>query len=114
MNDTASSSPRPSDAVARRWKSRYRHWATKLDLDTDMGRRNFHGEVKTLADAVEADYLVLVECQNCSRRKQMHPYKILKLGNAILGTPLAGFKCTTCRCSVSVVITCTYRRSGEF
>jgi hypothetical protein len=49
-----SSNGPPSDAVPRRGKTRYRHWATKLDADFGMGRRNFHGTVNTLADAVEA------------------------------------------------------------
>jgi hypothetical protein len=40
-----------------------------------MGRRNFHGVVATLADACEADYLVIVKCERCETRRQMHPYK---------------------------------------
>jgi hypothetical protein len=99
-----------------RVRSKYRHWATKFD-DIDMGRRNFDGQVRTLSDACEAGYLVFVECGQCAGRKQMHPYKLLakhkRLAKAPLGVELAGFRCGACRCSVSVTITCTYRRPGE-
>ena len=35
------------------------------------------------------------------------------LAKVRLGEELAGFRCSACRCSVSVTITCTYRRPGE-
>lgn len=99
-----------------RVRSKYRHWATKLD-EIDMGRRNFRGEIRTLSDACEADYLVFVDCCRCEARKQMHPYTLLvkhaRLAKARLGAELAGFRCKACRSSVSVTITCTYRRPGE-
>jgi hypothetical protein len=83
-----------------------------------MWRRNFHGTVNTLADAVEADYLVLVVCQECLRRRQMHPYKLTskyaKLHHAKFDVVLPGFYCSGCRQKVSVKIICTHRRSGEF
>jgi len=82
-----------------------------------MGRRNFHGKVATLADSVEADYLVFVKCDRCETSKQMHPYnltsKFARLTNAKLDTLLPGFFCKTCRSPVSVTITCTYRHPGE-
>jgi hypothetical protein len=82
-----------------------------------MGRRNFHGRVETLADAVEADYLVIVKCDRCAQSKQMHPYKLTsrhkQLVTARLDQLLPGFFCKTCRSPASVTITCTYRRSGE-
>ena len=97
-------------------QSRYRHWATNLTFA--MKRRNFTGKVVTLADAVEADYLVFVECNRCRTRKQMHPYTILSkkhaLASAPLDTPVAGFKCNRCRTSVWVTIHCTYRHPGDF
>jgi len=82
-----------------------------------MGRRNFHGKVVTLADSVEADYLVYVTCDRCETRRQMHPYNFIskhkRLTKASLDTSLPGFFCKTCRSKVSATITCTYRRSGE-
>jgi len=83
-----------------------------------MGRRRFHGTVATLADACEADYLVIVKCERCGTRKQMHPYNLIgshkHLATAPLNTVLPGFYCRTCRSHVSVTITCTHKRSGEF
>ncbi len=83
-----------------------------------MGRRNFHGTVRTLADSVEADYLVIVKCDRCETGRQMHPYKLTskyqRLLHAALDTSLPGFFCKTCRSPVCTTITCTYRRSGEF
>ncbi len=38
-----------------------------------MGRRNFHGKVRTLADSVEADYLVIVKCDRGETGRQMPP-----------------------------------------
>jgi len=82
-----------------------------------MGRRNFHGKVATLADSCDADYLVIVKCERCETGKQMHPYNLVsshkQLIHALLDTPLPGFFCKTCRGSVSVAITCTYRHPGE-
>jgi hypothetical protein len=43
-----------------------------------MGQRNFHGRVATLADAVEADYLVIVKCERCETWRQMHPYRLIQ------------------------------------
>jgi len=82
-----------------------------------MGRRNFHGKVETLADSVEANYLVIVKCDQCETGRQMHPYNLIskykRLTKAPLDTLLPGFFCKTCRSPVSVTISCTYRRSGE-
>jgi len=82
-----------------------------------MGRRNFHGQVETLGDSCQADYLVMVICDRCQTQKQMHPYKLIAakklLTTAPLGSRLPGFFCKTCRRSTSVTITCTHRRSGE-
>jgi hypothetical protein len=81
-----------------------------------MGRRNFHGKVETLADACEADYLIVVKCERCETRKQMHPYNLLsghnRLATARFDTELAGFFCITCQSHVSVTITCTHMRPG--
>ena len=81
-----------------------------------MGRHNFHGQVVTLADACEADYLVIVRCDRCETRKQMHPYRLIgahrRLTDAKLDTMLPGFFCKTCRSPVSVTITCTYQHPG--
>lgn len=83
-----------------------------------MKRRNFTGKIVTLADSVEADYLVFVECNNCRSRKQMHPYAILsqkhELASAPLDVPMAGFKCKSCGKSVWATVTCTYRHPGDF
>jgi hypothetical protein len=109
---------RQSDAVPRCGKTRYRHWASNLDLENLMGRRNFHGTVKTLADAVEADYLIFVVCEMCSRRRQMHPYKITSKYSQFLaatfGPVFDGFHCNGCKQNVSVTFVCTHRRPGEF
>lgn len=82
-----------------------------------MGRRNFHGQVETIGDSCQADYLVIVACGQCGTQKQMHPYKLIAakkaLTTAMLGRSLPGFFCKLCRRSTSVTITCTYRRSGE-
>jgi len=82
-----------------------------------MGRRNFHGQVLTLGDSCQADYLVMVVCDRCHAQKQMHPYKLIaankSLTNAALGVPLPGFFCKSCRRSARATVTCTYRRSGE-
>ena len=82
-----------------------------------MGRRNFHGKIATLADSVEADYLVMVKCHRCETDRQMHPYNLIskykQLAKAPLDQLLPGFFCKTCRSPVSATITCTYRRSGE-
>lgn len=82
-----------------------------------MGRRRFHGTVRTLADACEADYIVVVMCERCEVRKRMHPYKLLekqrRLASAKLDTLLPGFYCTMCRHKVSVKITCTHQYLGE-
>ena len=81
-----------------------------------MGRRNFHGVVATLADACEADYLVIVKCERCETRRQMHPYKLIgphkRITTAPLNAVLAGFYCKTCRSNVSVTITCTFEHPG--
>jgi formate dehydrogenase maturation protein FdhE len=83
-----------------------------------MGRRSFHGAVVTLADACEADYLVVVKCKRCETSKQMHPWNLIaphkRLATAPLNAMLPGFYCRTCRSRVSVTITCTHKRSGEF
>jgi hypothetical protein len=56
-----------------------------------MGRRGFHGQVVTLADACEADYLVIVRCQSCGARKQTQPFKLISrhqpLVESALDTP---------------------------
>jgi hypothetical protein len=84
-----------------------------------MGRRNFHGKIVTIADAVEADYLVIVKCGRCETDKQMHPYNLVsgdrgkRLLNAPLDTELSGFFCKRCRRSVNATIRCTYRHPGE-
>lgn len=81
-----------------------------------MGRRNFHGRVDTLADAREADYLVIVKCERCETRRQMHPYRLIqthrRLATAPLNAVLPGFFCRTCRSKVSVTITCTHMHPG--
>jgi hypothetical protein len=81
-----------------------------------MGRSNFHGQVATLADAVEADHLVIVKCGRCDAERQMHPYKLIQahrpLTTAPLDTALSGFFCKTCRSKVNVTITCTYSHPG--
>ena len=82
-----------------------------------MGRHRFHGSVETLADACEADYLVVVMCERCEVRKRMHPYNLLEkrrhLDSAKLDTLLPGFYCTMCRSKVQVKITCTHQHPGE-
>jgi hypothetical protein len=81
-----------------------------------MLRRKHDGPVLTLADACEADYLVILKCGRCSREKQMHPYQLIgshrRMTNAPLDRALAGFFCNLCRASVSVNITCTYTHPG--
>jgi hypothetical protein len=81
-----------------------------------MGRKNFHGPVRTLADCCEADYVVIVRCERCDTRRQMHPFRLISRSKRILDAPLdkplPGFRCTTCRSSVSVTITCTYSHPG--
>jgi hypothetical protein len=83
-----------------------------------MGRRNYRGTVITLADACAADYLVQVTCERCKARKQMHPWLLIRrreaLKPAMLETPLPGFRCTACRRSVRAIVSCTYRRPGDF
>lgn len=102
--------------AGRRVRSRYSHWATKFSAN-DMGRRNFHGKVETIGDSCQADYLVMVVCQRCKTEKQMHPYTLMSAKNTLhsakLGVALPGFFCKRCRHSVRVIVTCTYRRSGE-
>jgi hypothetical protein len=104
------------DVTRRRIRSRYNHWATKLPAD-DMGRRNFNGQVQTIGDSCEADYLVIVACQRCNADSQMHPYTLISakkdLIDAKLGVVLPGFRCRRCRNSVYAVVTCTYRYPGE-
>lgn len=84
-----------------------------------MLRRNFSGKPATLADCVEADYLVVVTCKRCETGRQLHPYNLVsgkngnRLMSARLDTELSGFFCKTCRSSVSVTVTCTYRHPGE-
>ncbi|HEY1709221.1 MAG TPA: hypothetical protein VGG10_13210 [Rhizomicrobium sp.] len=78
--------------------------------------RKFQGEAKTLVDCCDAEYLVVVRCERCDVRRQMHPYSLLatraQLASAALDTPLPGFFCKTCQSKVSVTITCTYSRPG--
>lgn len=82
-----------------------------------MGRRSFHGRVVTLADACEADYLVIVECQNCGARRQMHPFKLISrrtpLMHSALDTVLPGFFCKACGCDATVTISCTHMHPGS-
>jgi hypothetical protein len=82
-----------------------------------MGRRKFHGTVATLADACEADYLVIVKCERCETRRPMHPYSLIaphkRLAIAPLDALLPGFFCKTCRSKVSVTIRCSYQHPGE-
>jgi hypothetical protein len=81
-----------------------------------MRRRRFDRLVVTIADACEADYLVVATCGQCGRRRQMHPYGLVgahrQLTNAPLDTVLPGFLCRLCRNRVSVTITCTFTHSG--
>jgi hypothetical protein len=81
-----------------------------------MGRRSFHGQVVTLADACEADYLVIVKCQSCGAHRQMHPFKLISrhrsLMRAVLDTSLPGFFCNTCGRSANVTISCTHAHPG--
>jgi hypothetical protein len=81
-----------------------------------MGRRSFHGQVVTLADACEGDYLVIVKCQSCGSRRQMHPFRLISrhkpLVRAALDTPLAGFFCKACSRSANVTISCTHTHPG--
>jgi hypothetical protein len=82
-----------------------------------MGRHNFHGAIETIGDSCQADYLVMVACEQCRAEKQMHPYRLISanqtLTSAALGVPLPGFFCKHCRRSARAIVTCTYRRSGE-
>jgi hypothetical protein len=81
-----------------------------------MARRKFDGPIRTIADSCEADYLVIVKCDRCDTRKQMHPFKLIarnkRILDAPLDKPLKGFRCTTCRSSVSAIVTCTYTHPG--
>jgi hypothetical protein len=78
--------------------------------------RRFEGEVRTLVDACDANYLVIVKCLRCDVRRQTHPYSLLsanrRLTSAALDTTLPGFYCKTCQSKVSVTIACTYSRPG--
>src|SRR5580704_15571610 len=89
---------------------------SKRGQGLEMRKRRFDGPVVTLADACEADYLVIVTCGHCGRGRQMHPYGLLgahrRLTNAPLNASLPGFLCKFCRNSVSVTITCTFTRPG--
>lgn len=73
-------------------------------------------EIRTLADARDADYLVEVVCDRCSAKKRTHPYKLMvrhtKMIEAPLGQMLPGFWCKTCRSSVWATIYCTHTRPG--
>jgi hypothetical protein len=81
-----------------------------------MGRPRFDRPVVTLADACDADYLVVVTCGQCGRERQMHPYGLVgthrQLTNAPLDTALPGFRCRFCRNRVSVTIACTFTHPG--
>jgi hypothetical protein len=81
-----------------------------------MARHRFDGPVVTLADACEADYLVVVTCEACDRCQQMHPYQLIgahrRITNAPLDAALPGFFCKICRRAVRVTITCTYEHPG--
>ena len=81
-----------------------------------MGRRSFRGQVVTLADACEADYLVIVECQNCGARRQMHPFRLIsrhqELMYSALGASLQGFFCKACGRGANVTISCTHTHPG--
>jgi hypothetical protein len=82
-----------------------------------MGRRSFHGQVVTLADACEADYLVIVKCQSCGARRQMHPFKLISrrkpLMHSVLDTSLPGFFCKACGRDATVTISCTHTHPGS-
>lgn len=82
-----------------------------------MGRRGFHGQVVTLADACEADYLVVVKCQGCGAHRQMHPFRLISRHKALmhseLGAPLSGFFCKACGRKANVTISCTHRHPGS-
>ena len=75
------------------------------------------GEIKTLADARAANYMVEVCCDRCSMKRRMHPYTLMnrhkRLIEAPLNEPLYGFYCMTCRSKVQVIIRCTYTQPGS-
>ena len=64
--------------------------------------------MQTVEQASLAQLPVRVTCQRCGHFRQMHAYKLIRLGQdtaAIkLGEAVSGFRCRSCRCSVSVVI----------
>ncbi|HEY2445696.1 MAG TPA: CpXC domain-containing protein [Rhizomicrobium sp.] len=86
-------------------------------MTDEVGRRGFHGRIATLADACAADYLVVVTCEKCGAKRQMHPYKIMSrrkaLTEAALDTPLPGFHCRACGRKASVTISCLHKHPGS-
>lgn len=83
-----------------------------------MGRRNFRDPIETLSDANEAGYYVFVKCTRCQTMKEFHPYILLSNLKCLIDAPLdikiEKFYCRTCRSHVSAIISCNYRRTGEF
>jgi hypothetical protein len=82
-----------------------------------MGRRSFQGQVVTLADACEADYLIIVKCQSCGARWQMHHFKLIsrhrELMHTALGTFFSGLFCKACGRDANVTISCTHTHPGS-
>lgn len=83
-----------------------------------MLRRKLSKPLRALADACEADYLIVIRCEECGSKKQMHPYRLISqnkdLAKAPLGKPVPGFLCKSCRRRTRVVISCTLMHPGEF
>jgi len=83
-----------------------------------MGQPNFRGPVETLSDANDAGYYIFVKCECCETKKEFHPYKLLSRYKRLIGAPLdteiEKFYCLTCRSHVRAIISCNYRRTGEF
>jgi len=83
-----------------------------------VGRTNFHGAVETLSDANQAGYYVFVKCERCQTQKEFQPYNLLSRYKRLIGAPLdteiEKFYCRTCRSHVRAIISCNYRRTGEF
>jgi hypothetical protein len=60
-------------------------------------------------DAADADSIVFVRCLSCRHVRQIHAFSIarrLKGIDVALDEPQRGFRCTRCRRSVEVMITC--------
>lgn len=73
-----------------------------------MSTRKYRGRVTTIEEAMMADMVVTIECQNCPHWSGIHAYRLCsmkpELRSVRFGRPISGFKCKGCRTSVEVVI----------